>query len=532
MPKSFALPPGRPVPPPRLDWPVVVAAGALSLLLVTGVTVLAVRSVRPARPAVETTTPVALVPSLPEVPVAPPAVAEPEPAAPEPPKPAPAAVLPVATPVPPPPVEEAKAPANPVAVAPAPAPEPPAPLRFKHRRPLAVDDLCRQLLQAPELDLDEGPGSAAKILSAAHHRRGPGAHVLPAVFTERSDLVGMPLRMGLECQLGKESAENLQVLSRKLRIYLSASVPHDGIDIRPDATVLRDKLLNGPDANRHDWEQVEAVPTLTQLLQAEDKPLRLLLVELLTRIKGRAATAALAQRALFDLSEEVREAAVKVLAERPRDEYRPELLAGFRYPWAPVADHAAEALVALGDRAALPRLVLLLDEPDPAQPTEPEETKGRPGTPVVRELVRVNHLKNCMLCHAPSLDTTEPVRGLVPTPGQPLPPSFSPQYYAAATGTFVRADITYLRQDFSVPQPVAQPGAWPCSQRFDYLVRVRPANLRELFERVRPPDTYPQREAVLFALRELTGKDPGTTASGWRSVVASVVADGRMELGR
>jgi hypothetical protein len=541
MPKSFALPPGS--RPPVLHWPVVAAAGALALLLVGGVTLLAARSPRPAPQPPEPNLPVAVVANLPDKPVPPePAVVRPEPASPEvtatsPPAaapPTPVAVTPVAVPAPPARSEKPKARAI-VQETAAPRHETPAPearpQRFKHRRPQAVDDLCRQLLKVPELELDDVPGSSGKVLAAARGRHGQGPHTVPDLFVKRSDLGGLPLRMGLECQLGKESAENLQVLSRKLRTYLSGSVPHDGIDTRPDATVLRRMLLEGPDAARHDWEQVEAVPTLTQLLQAEDKPLRLLLVELLSRIKGRAATQALVQRALFDLSEEVREAAVAVLAERPGDEFRTELLAGFRYPWAPVADHAAEALVALRDRAALPGLVQVLDEADPALATVPPSPEGKPATPVVREVVRVNHLKNCLMCHAPSLDTTEPVRGLVPTPGQPLPPTFSPAYYVAATGTFVRADITYLKQDFSVPQPVAQPGAWPCSQRFDYLVRLRPAKLVELIERIRPPETYPQREAVLFALRELTGRDARPTAADWRLVLASAAGAGTMESG-
>jgi hypothetical protein len=521
---------------------VVTATAAGALLLVAGATFVAARVARPVPPSAQPNAPVTVVTNLPALPLPPePAavrtepVARPEPAvAPEPVKPAPVSVP---TPPAPPPekrvreeVRETVAP-PPARPETPPAPEP-APLRFKHRRPLAVDDLCRQLLRVPELDLDAEPGAAAQVLAQARTRRGHGRHSVPDLLAQRSDLSGLPMRMGLECQLGKESAEYLQVLSRKLRIYLSASVPHDGIDTRPDATVLRRALLEGPDAGRRDWEQVEAVPTLTQLLQAEDKPLRLLLVELLSRIKGRAATQALVQRALFDLSEEVREAAVTVLADRPREDFRTELLAGFRYPWSPVADHAAEALVALRDRDAVPALVRLLDEADPTRPAVPDTAKGGQDRPVFRQLVRVNHLKNCLLCHAPSVDTTEPVRGLVPTPGQPLPPPFSPEYYVAASGTFVRADVTYLKQDFSVPQPVAEPGAWPFSQRFDYLVRLRPATVDELIEGVYPPETYPQREAALFALRELTGKDPGPRSADWRPVLASAAGTGRMESGR
>jgi hypothetical protein len=138
--------------------------------------------------------------------------------------------------------------------------------------------------------------------------------------------------------------------------------------------------------------------------------------------------------------------------------------------------------------------------------------------------VRVNHFKNCVLCHAPSADANELVRGLVPDPRNPLPPRFSPAYYTAATGKFVRADITYLKQDFAVPQPVARPDVWPTNQRFDYLIRTRPATMRdiEIASRKEPNASYPQRESVLFALRELTGKDVGTSADAWRPMVALV----------
>jgi len=45
----------------------------------------------------------------------------------------------------------------------------------------------------------------------------------------------------------------------------------------------------------------------------------------------------------------------------------------------------------------------------------------------------------------------------------------------ATQGLFVRADVTTLKQDFAVPQPVDKPGPWPVAQRYDYLVRARAA---------------------------------------------------------
>jgi hypothetical protein len=121
-------------------------------------------------------------------------------------------------------------------------------------------------------------------------------------------------------------------------------------------------------------------------------------------------------------------------------------------------------------------------------------------------LVRINHLGNCALCHAPSTAKDDPIRGLVPTRGEPLPVV----YYESKMGSFIRADVTYLKQDFSVTQPVAEPNKWPAQQRFDYLVRERELSNDEVgrmrcAQAANPeqPSSYPQREAVLWALKEM-----------------------------
>jgi hypothetical protein len=190
---------------------------------------------------------------------------------------------------------------------------------------------------------------------------------------------------------------------------------------------------------------------------------------------------------------------LQALAPRPPEEYRAVLLAGLRHPWAPAADHAAEALAALEDRQAVPALQKLLNQPSP-NAAYLDEAEGFWKMP---EMVRVNHLSNCLMCHAPSKETSDLVRGRIPSPGAPLPPLS--QYYQDSTGPFVRADVTYLRQDFSVVQPVKNHAPWPEKQRFDYVVKVRPATIAEVAARVEQPvvPNYPQRESVLFALKEL-----------------------------
>src|SRR5262249_5566483 len=137
----------------------------------------------------------------------------------------------------------------------------------------------------------------------------------------------------------------------------------------------------------------------------------------------------------------------------------------------------------------------LLDE---AAPTVPF-VDSKHQTYMVREMVRVNHFSNCLLCHAPSTNVADLVRGAVPDPSQPLPPPTG-RYYESDKGMFVRADVTYLKQDFSVPQPVDKPGKWPVMQRFDYLVRTRPATMTDH----QRPASKQREEAIRFALVKLS----------------------------
>jgi len=382
------------------------------------------------------------------------------------------------------------------------------PFTMKRRQRLDDEELCKQLLLVPEVDLDKVPMTSLKMRVWGKHAETDNRHFSgPALLRDqRSDLAGLPFRMGVDCHVSKESAENLQVLSRKLRGHLQASLPADGIDCRLDAERLRQHLLGTQDDSRNPWLQAQAVPTLVQMLQPENQPVRQLLVDLLARNPDPSATRALTMRALFDVSAPVREAAVRALRDRAAQDARPLLLDGLRYPWPAVADNAAETLVALGDREAIPMLRDLLDEPSP---TAPVHVAGRPS--MVREMVRINHLGNCLLCHAPSFARTDLVRGAVPARGQPLPAAPTSAEYYDRGGVFVRADVTYLKQDFSVMQPLANPGPWPRHQRYDYVIRLRRATKLELAIASKSPSaSYSQRDAVLFALRELTG-DRGDT---------------------
>jgi len=378
-----------------------------------------------------------------------------------------------------------------------PAPVPAAPPIIVKRLSTRTDeDLRKQLLKAPELNLD--PPNEARRSGRVYQvsLQGPTqGHLTPKLLMQYADTAGLAYRMGADCQLGKEHAENMQVMSRKLRGIMAESMNRNGaVGNRIDADFMKEKMSGA------EFQRTSAVACYLQMLQPENQDVRKLMVSQLAGMKHRSASEALARLAVFDLADEVRDEAIKALNERPRAEYRQVLLAGLRHVWPAAADHAAETLVAVQDRAAVPQLRTLAQEPNPAAPYFDQAAKGW----MTPEMVRINHLSNCLLCHAASRSTTDMVRGRIPSANQPLPPMT--QYYEDNTGIFVRADVTYLKQDFSVYQPVENPGKWPLMQRYDYVVRNRRIDTQaELASRLKNFDTdYPQRQAVLFALGELS----------------------------
>jgi hypothetical protein len=105
----------------------------------------------------------------------------------------------------------------------------------------------------------------------------------------------------------------------------------------------------------------------------------------------------------------------------------------------------------------------------------------------------------------------------VPTPGQPLPS----QYYESQSGDFVRADITFLRQDFSINLPEKDAAPWPNEQRYDFVTRLRTVSPDEVARLPASSADFPQRDAVLYALRGLTGKDLGNSSALWRELLGT-----------
>jgi hypothetical protein len=321
-------------------------------------------------------------------------------------------------------------------------------------------------------------------------------HPILALLEARTDLAGLPLRRGEACRLTASAATHLAEGAAALRGKTHA------------AEAVQTVLAGDPKRDR--WLRAEAVGVLMQVLMAEAAGVREVLAEQLSCVEGRTATEALAQLALFDLHPRVRERAVVALATRPAGDYRASLLKGFEHPWPAVADHAAEALIALQAKDAAPALVRLLDRPDPRATYQ----KAGGTKTFIKELVRVNHLQNCLLCHPPSSSTDDTPRGRVPS-GENLA-----GYYGGTGGTFVRADITYLKQDFSVALPVGRSGV---AQRFDFFVRERVALPSDILESSIRNEAGPseQHKAVFFALRELTDRDLGHRVADWKEFVGS-----------
>jgi len=225
---------------------------------------------------------------------------------------------------------------------------------------------------------------------------------------------------------------------------------------------------------------------------------------------------ALVDRALFDIDPDVRSLALHLLKLEPTETVRSRLLDGFEYPWAPVTVNAAHALVELKDAGCLGALRNRLTLPDPCAPRQNAD-----GGWTIRELVRVNHLKNCLLCHAPVVDqpnarpaarsARRPFTAFVPEPGEPLPPAGQPYYSSGAgkgRGTYlsIHPDVTYLQQDFSVMHPVQFGSPWPDVQRFDYFIRERPIHQLEVGgHRKRCSERGSvRRHAICFAIDRLS----------------------------
>jgi hypothetical protein len=358
----------------------------------------------------------------------------------------------------------------------------------------------------------------------------------PAPQSPRSDVApGLtPVAEAVQRQvqaLGGELRQELQGIRQEIATQVADAVPgRDAADtfwdLYEDTCADEDRNAVRRDRGQRETVALARVAALMQVLAAEPPSLRLGLVRYLAGVPYAMATRALAKLALFSPEEEICRAAVDALQVRRERDYTDVLLAGFRYPLPAVAKRAADALVKLERKDLVPQLVALLDEPDPRAPSA-KEVNGKK-VAVVHELVRLNHHRSCLLCHAPGNTPTvapDTLTASVPIPGEPLPPSSQGYNNPTIPDILVRLDVTYLRQDFSALLPVSDANPWPEMQRFDFVVRSR--ELTDLEAKAyqdklgsREPGVLPpHRRAALAALRELTGRDTAPTAEAWRKLL-------------
>ena len=314
---------------------------------------------------------------------------------------------------------------------------------------------------------------------------------LKALIRSRTDLAGMPFLMGKECRADEDRSKTIKHTSREIRkradptVYLSLRYQ------RAHIAVMSQNLIG------HDAEgQPRALLALSSTRQAD-------------------ATRALARAAVFSPDEALRKQALAALAKRPAEEATDVLLSGLSYPWPAVAQNAARAIVALERKDLIPRMKAVLDEADPRGPRA-AVVDGRKVT-VAHEVVRINHLRNCMLCHAPAEDGKTPEGTLVaevPLPSEPLPENGnyfdeSQKGPGGRANLLVRIDVTYLRQDFSAMGKATEATRWPAQQRFDYVVRKRvltPPEAGDLRKRLKGESPF--HRAAAQAIRELSGSAP------------------------
>jgi HEAT repeat protein len=389
---------------------------------------------------------------------------------------------------------------------------------------LTEDELRRQLRHTPEFGLTTATRDALAESYKKNYQSNAALSRRPTfdpsiLLSRLPSARELPIRGFPVCQLSADSAATLGVLARALHAYLDGLAPKDANGKRGDPIHVREVLRRERRGKPPAWLRPEALPAMVQILMAEDVPLRLILVDMMADIPGRAASVRLAQRAVYDVSGDVRHAAIDALRQRPIGEFRRTLVDALRYPWPPVADHAADVLAALGDRDAAPLLVALLEKPDPVVPYATKTGMA------IHELVRVNHLQNCLLCHVPAVGR-DPVTDVDPfahRPTQTYETGYRGPTIPGSSGgvwanrVLIRADVQFLRQDFSVTLPPEITYSSAGAVRFDFLIRTRPLKPAEVQEwKYRPaaPD-YPQREATLSALRAVTGEDAGSTTEAW-----------------
>ncbi len=453
--------------------------------------------------------------------------------------------------------------------------------------PVLADDLKK----VPEIDF-AAPNEKREPTAAAAHQIAKINHMnakktdafMAALLEARPELGGMPFAMGDDCRTSGDRLKHFTQAAQLVRAALSSGAPQpippnaapvirtsnsgQAGGVPQPAQQLRTQLfVTGINAPVNSIEQIAFVPAmqpfwkqfndlcdqedantrrdkataehvtvarvaaLTQMLAVESPEMRLGLVKHLAGVPHVEATKALARMAIYSAEADIRDAAITALKVRREKDYTDVLVTGLKYPWPAVAKRAAEAITKLERTDLLPQLLAMLEATDPRLPAT-KDVSGKKVT-AVREMVKMNHHRNCLMCHAPNGSGTPNPNALsaeVAVQGQPLPLP-SEGYRQSTPELMVRLDVTYLRQDFSVAMQVKDAHPWPEEQRFDFFVRERTLTdaeataYREQLSPKEPGVLSPYHKAAVTALRELTGKDAAPTAEAWRKLLATPQRD-------
>ena len=378
-------------------------------------------------------------------------------------------------------------------------------------------------------------------------------HFMELLVAHRPDLAGMPFVMGDACRL--KAGDRQQFKDAVSLLQSTALVSGRG---GPASAETRWRAF---DENRvhKTFKQVKdqaCAAACMQMMALESADMQMGMVQRLATFEKSepdkvVSAQALTKLAVFSPEKKVRDAAIAALQKRGTAVDTAILMRGLRYPWPSVAQNAAEAASQLKRTDLIPELVKMLEEPDPRAPVV-QKVDGK-NTAVIREVVRINHHRNCLLCHPPG-NTPDVMKfetwggdrkreftkgvdvvyvnitkqeedvlvGAIPTPGDELP-SFGGYREFTSPDLLIRADITYLRQDFSLAQKVPNAYPWPEMQRFDFLVRSRVLSEQHAeayrAEFALHDEMSPYRQAAVEALRNLTRRNVGTTAQAWRNAL-------------
>lgn len=460
--------------------------------------------------------------------------------------------------------------------------------------------LAEDIAQVPEVMFEEPFAKKSRSdlalqhiahnLAKIDHLNKKKTDAFMAALIKRPDLAGLPFAMGDACRLKEEQSKLFTQALNMIRSFLAQNINVSITDAETApqraAEAFWDNLQNNwqvSDRNARHSPQVQEhviaarIAALMQVCGPLSLPMRKGLVSYLASASHVDATRDLAKLAIFSAEEEVRLAAVSALKVRREKDYTDILVQGLRYPLPAVAKRAGEALVKLERKDLIPELVAFLDEPDPRVP-QVKKVADKDVT-VMREVVKINHHRNCLMCHAPgqSVQGTAPIlvppssqvqfrssevknadgttntvvlvsadpippplpkekepeaqplpalspeipQGSIPIPGEPLP---SPQsgYQTGHPDILVRVDVTYLRQDFSLLLPVADALPWPEKQRFDFLVRNRVLSDKEaktVHQSLKNAGTRPYQQVAQMTLQALTGRNAAPNADAWRQVL-------------